>query len=141
MDGVGLQQRLLHQPRDRGLDRQLPSGGVPSMPEHSHVHTRHKTRCRPAMIALVAFGVVCCYMLSYVAISVMLPSVTHALILPGRPACSIKCAHVLIKFCSCLQYTALSLNTSMDFVEQFNFSRSGMVAQGPGAKPDTVYTI
>ncbi|DBB11689.1 TPA: hypothetical protein ACH3X3_007070 [Trebouxia sp. C0006] len=40
-----------------------------------------------------------------------------------------------------LSYTALSLNTSLDFVQQFNFSRSGMVAQGPGAKPDTIYTI
>ena len=40
-----------------------------------------------------------------------------------------------------VQYTALSLNTSLDFVQQFNFSRSGLVAQGPGAKPDTIYTI
>lgn len=40
-----------------------------------------------------------------------------------------------------LSYTALSLNTSLDFVQQFNFSRSGLVAQGPGAKPDTIYTI
>ncbi|KAA6424832.1 MAG: oxalate decarboxylase [Trebouxia sp. A1-2] len=40
-----------------------------------------------------------------------------------------------------LSYTALSLNTSLDFVQQFNFSRSGLVAQGPAAKPDTIYTI
>ena len=40
-----------------------------------------------------------------------------------------------------VQYTALSLNTSLDFVQQFNFSRSGLVAQGPAAKPDTIYTI
>ena len=46
----------------------------------------------------------------------------------------------LMRLCG-VQYTALSLNTSLDFVQQFNFSRSGMVAQGPNAKPDTIYTI
>ena len=40
-----------------------------------------------------------------------------------------------------VQYTALSLNTSMEFVEQFNYSRTGMLGSGPGHDPDTVYTI